>query len=553
MLIYQAVVTALLAALLLNTLNNLRLIRRLHPRPHPASGPLVSILVPARNEARTIAHCVISLARQDYPRCEVLVLDDQSEDATAEIADRVARRYPQVRLLQGSALPSGWHGKAWACRQLGLAARGEWLLFVDADVVLARECVTSALAAAREQSADLLTLMPRLEAAGVGEALLLATMPLTFAGFLPQGLVMGRRWPLVAGALGKFLLFRREAYLRIGGHEAVRTDIVEDMQLSRLVKRHGGRLMWYDGTVLARARPYHGLGEAWRGIAKSSFAAIDYSLTALVLGIPAVAAVLLAPYGFAVAGIIGRRMEAALLWLPLAQVALLWVSYLLIVWRFQLPRRMVVLHAATILATILLTMQSAYQVLLGDGVAWKGRTYRFNSTRRRAGQRTGRRWGAAVELPGARLVIVALLLPLGWHWGREGLPLAAILTLAAGTCAALEYIAPRERASRLTPVADVCWCAVGLAYLQLDGLLPIGLVLVALVAAGLGAQVVSRQAGVVTAGALLGSSIVLAAGMEAPGLDTVGLLWTVGVVVLARRSIAQVVGPWLERFRSPLS
>ena len=101
MLIYQAVVTALLATLLLNTLNNRRLIRRLHPRPHPASGPLVSILVPARDEARTIARCVISLARQDYRRCEVLVLDDASEDATAEIVDRVARRYPQVRLLWG--------------------------------------------------------------------------------------------------------------------------------------------------------------------------------------------------------------------------------------------------------------------------------------------------------------------------------------------------------------------------------------------------------------------------------------------------------------------
>src|SRR5260221_2099108 len=192
--------------------------------------------------------------------------------------------------------------------------------------MLIYQAVVTALLAAREQSADLLRLMPRLEAAGVGEALLLARMPLTFAGFLPQGLVMGRRWPLVAGALGKFLLFRRETYLRIGGHEAVRTDIVEDMQLSRLVKRHGGRLMWCDGTALARARPYHGLGEAWRGIAKSSFAAIDYSLAALVLGIPAVAAVLLAPYGFAVAGIIGRRTEVVLLWLPLAQVALLWVS-----------------------------------------------------------------------------------------------------------------------------------------------------------------------------------------------------------------------------------
>ena len=136
MLIYQAVVTALLAALLLNTLNNLRLMRRLHPRPHPASGPLVSILVPARNEARTIARCVISLVRQDYPHCEVLVLDDQSEDATADIADQVARRYPAVPTgaaptgvgaaiglaWQGVGVPAAGVGGAW--RLAALRGRG---------------------------------------------------------------------------------------------------------------------------------------------------------------------------------------------------------------------------------------------------------------------------------------------------------------------------------------------------------------------------------------------------------------------------------------------
>src|SRR5215472_2613490 len=137
MLIYQGVVTAILASLLLNTLNNLRLIHRPLLRPVSKHGPLVSILVPARNEAQSIARCVVSLARQDHPRCEVLVLDDQSEDATAAIVERVARRYPQVRLLQGAALPPGWHGKAWACWQLAQAAKGEWLLFVDAGTVLA--------------------------------------------------------------------------------------------------------------------------------------------------------------------------------------------------------------------------------------------------------------------------------------------------------------------------------------------------------------------------------------------------------------------------------
>ena len=84
--------------------------------------------------------------------------------------------------------------------------------------------------------------------------------------------------PIFAGALGHFLLFRRARYHRIGGHFAVRTDIVEDIQLSRLVKRHGGRLVWIDGTALLRVRMYHSFAEAWRGITKSAFAAINYSL-----------------------------------------------------------------------------------------------------------------------------------------------------------------------------------------------------------------------------------------------------------------------------------
>jgi chlorobactene glucosyltransferase len=545
MLIYQAVVTAILAALLLNTLNNLRLIRRPPIRPAPADGPLVSILVPARNEARTIARCVVSLARQNYPRCEVLVLDDQSEDATAAIVERVAQRHPQVRLLRGAPLPPEWHGKAWACQQLALAARGAWLLFVDADTVLARECVTATLAMAQARQADLLTLIPRLEVGSTGEALLVATMPLTFAEFLPQGLVMSTRWPTVAGALGKFLLFRRETYLRIGGHEAVRMDIVEDMKLGRLVKRHGGRLVWLDGTALVRAQPYRGLREAWRGIAKGSFAAINYSLAALVPGMAVCAAVLAAPYGFLIAGLIESRTDPAWLWLPLAQVVLLLGSFALLVWRFKLPRRIILLQWAAILLMILVTLYSAYQVMLGGGIAWKGRTYRFGGARR-----TRRHAWIATVLAAARLAMVAVLVPLGWHWGRAALPLAAILTLAAGTCAVLEYTGARVRSNRLTPVADVGWCAAALVFLQLVGLLPLGLVVVTALVALAGALLVSWRAGVVAAGALLGGAIVLAAGMAAPGLDTIGVVWAVVTALLARRSIVHVLGPLFQRFRS---
>src|SRR5258708_17084204 len=130
--IYQGIVTVALTLLLLNTLLNLRLLRRPSRNASSLSEPLVSILVPARNEARTIARCLVSLAHQDYPHVEILVLDDKSDDGTAAIVERIAQRYPQMRLLHGKTLPAGWHGKAFACAQLAAGSRGGGLRFFGA-------------------------------------------------------------------------------------------------------------------------------------------------------------------------------------------------------------------------------------------------------------------------------------------------------------------------------------------------------------------------------------------------------------------------------------
>ncbi|HKD77426.1 MAG TPA: glycosyltransferase, partial [Ktedonobacterales bacterium] len=247
MLLYQWIVTIILALLLANTASNLLWLRRPLHQQAPVDAPFVSILIPARNEARSIAHCVESLMRQDYPRFEILVLDDHSEDDTAAVVEQFCHA-SNVRLLHGKPLPPGWHGKAYACAQLAQAARGEWLLFVDADTVHAPDCLTTTMRAAQAQRADLLTLIPHIQIGTVGEALLLPVIGLTFGSLMPLPLVTRSRWSFIAGALGPFLLFRREMYDRIGGHAAVRAEIVEDMRLSRMVKRHGGRVAWIDGT-----------------------------------------------------------------------------------------------------------------------------------------------------------------------------------------------------------------------------------------------------------------------------------------------------------------
>ncbi len=545
MLIYQGIVTAILAALLLNTIVNLRLLRRPARRQPPATGPLVSILIPARNEARSIVGCVESMALQDYPRCEVLVLDDHSEDETAALVEGLARRYAHVRLLRGDPLPSNWHGKAFACAQLARAARGEWLLFVDADTVHTRDCVSTALRAAEERRADLLTMMPRLLAGTFGEALLMPTIPLAFVGTMPLALVTNTPWSPFATALGHFLLFRRDIYQRIGGHEAARTEIVEDILLSRLVKCHGGRVVWIDGTQLTSVRMYHSLGEAWRGMAKSSFAAVGYSLPALLLGVPPCAAIFLAPYGFLATALITRQLSVALLWLPVAQIALIWTAYLLMASRYYLRRRMVVLHAGIILAIILFTLHSAYQTTFGAGVSWKGRTYRFG------GRRLGLRIRVAAPLPLVRLALAVALVLLGWRWRSTLLRLAALVPLTGWSFNLLERALRRDSHSRWATVADAAESLASLAFLQLSGLLSLQIVLPALLVIGISVRFFSWRVVMTFASTVLGGILVLTAATAEPALDMLLIGWSAGLALLASRPITRALIPWLQRFRSP--
>ncbi len=545
--LYQGLVTAIVAALFLNTLNNLRLLRRPAQRPPPASGPLVSVLVPARDEARSIGPCVEALARQDYPWLEVLVLDDQSEDQTAAIVEDLARRFARVRLLRGLPLPPEWHGKAYACAQLAQAARGEWLLFVDADTILAPACVSTTLAVAIERRADLLTMMPRVLAESFGEALLLPAFSLTFGTLLPMGIVTSRRFPQVAAALGPYLLFRREIYRRVGGHEAVRTDIVEDMKLAQLVKRHGGRLVWLDGTDLARVRFYHGFGEAWRGIAKSTFTALDYSLPSLFLGLAACFAIFLAPYIFVIDSVRTHSLTAAFFWLPLGQIALDVLAQLIVAWRFRMRRAMAFLHAGAMLALILLTLDATYQATLGEGVAWKGRTYQFQPQTPSAVLRAQ----VAAIVPFARLALALMLIVLGWRGGGAVLAQAAMIPLLCWSGALIEHALDSSSESRVAALADVACGFASVAYLQFSGLVNGWLMLGALAIVAFSARQGGWHAAALAASIGLGSALVLVAGVALPSLHAVILLWVTCVALLSSRAIAQTLSAWFERLRSP--
>ena len=538
----EAIITTVLVGVFLNTANNLRLLRSsTAPASLGADGPLVSILVPARNEARSIGDCVEALARQDYPRCEILVLDDQSEDSTAAIVTELSGRYANVRLMRGRPLPDAWHGKAFACAQLACAASGEWLLFVDADTELSPQCVRIALGRATTMRADLLTMMPRILAESLGEALLLPIIPLTFVAFLPLGLVSDHPSPLFAGALGPFLLFRRDMYLRVGGHASVRTDIVEDMQLSRLVKRHGGRIVWIDGTALMRVRLYHGFLEAWRGLAKSAFAAINYSLPGLALGVPLCIALFFGPYLTLLAGLLLPSAPAWLLPLSLLQIALLWTSQLLLTRRFQLPPVSLLLQAGTILAIFGTTFYSAVQTRLGKGVVWKGRTYQFDPLHRNT--TPGISWTTWLAV--ARLLAAGLLLAAGWL--RAPIDLAETLLLLGWTAAILTSPV-RKRPSPADTAADLASGVACLAYLQLSGEVSGWLVLACLLAVAAGIRWLGTPIPAGTASILFGGFLLITAQLYAPNRLLLG--WSALIAVAVARGVAQTVIPWLQRLRS---
>jgi chlorobactene glucosyltransferase len=241
--------------------------------------PLVSLLVPARNEAAHIGACVRSLRAQTYPHLEILVLDDRSEDETRALVELERGGDTRVVVLRGSEPPTDWMGKNWACHQLSLAAKGEVLLFADADTVFfqpdAVQRIVGAMIASR---AELLSGLPRQVLGTVGETLLVPIFYWALFSFTP--LALARVWHRApfARAVGQLMAFRRPAYDAIGGHAAIRGSVVDDIDLARRVARAGLAWRILDATEIVRCRMYRGGAEALRGFGKNLFAAFGYAI-----------------------------------------------------------------------------------------------------------------------------------------------------------------------------------------------------------------------------------------------------------------------------------
>jgi chlorobactene glucosyltransferase len=365
--LFHILVTSLLVVVLGTVAGNLVYLWRVGRREAGGDdGELVSVCVPARDEAARIGACLEALERQTYPVLEVLVLDDGSSDGTGEIARGFEGRVAGLRVLEGEPLAEGWVGKPHACAALAREARGEWLLFVDADVALGPEGVRRGVALARGNRADLLTALPEQRLGSLAEALAIPLVYFAVAGFLPMFLMSRSRSARMAAASGQYMLFRREAYDAVGGHAAVRGEIVEDVALARAVRRAGRRLVIANGVGLATCRMYAGWGEVVEGFSKNAFAGLGRSVRNLALYILISAALFVAPpVGLAVAPSAWFAVETGL---ALAARAALAVA-------FRQPIWTVALHPAAVLLAIYVALRSAWLTHAGGGVRWRGRRY----------------------------------------------------------------------------------------------------------------------------------------------------------------------------------
>ncbi len=352
------------------------------PSPPPADAPLISICIPARDEEENIRACVESALAQDYPNFEVIVLDDRSTDATPRILGEVPSRDSRLCVLNGSDLPSGWAGKPHALHQASKAARGEWICFVDADTFLSPSALSSCYVKAIETRADLFTTLHHQIMDTFWEK---TVMPL-----IMTGLAVGFNAHKVndpserdAIASGQFMLIRKTTYESIGGHAAVKHEIVEDQAIAELAKWNGHRLVLADGRSVIQTRMYTSLQSMWEGWTKNIYLGLSRHRHLLFLGVFGAALGLLASLFLPVWSVLG------LLWLVrdggISALVILLES--LAVWGAVLFARGMVAQRLRLSPLYALTtplgagvfsalmIASAWKVLSGKGVSWRGRTY----------------------------------------------------------------------------------------------------------------------------------------------------------------------------------
>jgi chlorobactene glucosyltransferase len=231
----------------------------------------LSICIPVRNEERNIRECLFSILDQSYKNFEALILNDQSHDDTAEIVKEIALSDSRVKLIEGETLPDGWLGKNWACHQLAGHASGRLLLFVDADVRFDQNAILSALGMFIQKRVKMLSVFPTQIIRYWRPRLLVPSMNWLLLTFLPLRKVYSGKSKSFVAANGQFILIEKSIYEEIGGHERLKSEIVEDMELARSLKSAGHKMITALGHDTLSCEMYNSFKQSFKGFSKNFY------------------------------------------------------------------------------------------------------------------------------------------------------------------------------------------------------------------------------------------------------------------------------------------
>jgi len=336
--------------------------------------PRVSIILPVRNQARTVGDCVRSLVGLEYPNKEIIVVDGGSTDGTR---DQIQQFDHDMTLVDEEPLPVGWVGKNWACHLGYKKSRGELLLFTDGDSVHATDSLARSVNYLQSENADLVTLAPGTILRSFWERLLQPPIFLLIMILVGGKLVNDDNRQNAIGN-GQYMLFRREAYDKIGGHHAVRDKIIEDYSLGRLLKRAGMRLRFVTAPDALGVRMYASLGEIWRGWRKNFYTVSEkHMLPTAVTRIILMFTFLVLPFAILGYGIVlasATPLNAYLI-AGLFMSGLLWLGIVMLDNSIGVSALYALMFPLAIIVYIFIGIDSTVRGSLGFGFSWKGRVY----------------------------------------------------------------------------------------------------------------------------------------------------------------------------------
>lgn len=321
---------------------------------------LVSVLIPARNEVRNIEQTLRKVFSQGYDNLEVHIMDDGSTDGTGDVVKSLMKEYGKLHLHSGKPLPEGWLGKVWACRQLSEKAKGDYFLFIDADVSLEPGAVEAALYMSRKYKPALLSVFPDQTLKTTGEKLVVPIMHFLLLTLLPLKWVYSLPFPSMSAANGQFMFFEAKTYRRFSWHEQVKDCITEDIEIVKRVKQQKLKAVTLLGNGLVRCRMYGSFGEAVSGFSKNVLSGFGGSIPGLTMYL--------------------LLLTVAYFWWPVRALEGLTASALLIVLMNLMLARMsrrpfaeqLFLHLPKLLALVWTGSLSVYKTLTKT-ITWKDR------------------------------------------------------------------------------------------------------------------------------------------------------------------------------------